>query len=196
MDLSLSESVIAGFKKAGCELAKKPVEDSLKDPDQSQSSFKDFEIDKVPQSVEMYPLGEDQIEASLNERAQEIVCDSIRPEAGMTPVKHVIENSEQGRADTGKILLRRNDRIRFKEGQHWVDATITGRGKCTGKYKNWFNVRREDGKEDHSVDLQAVDYEMVETPEIEHAMIVNIPREEQNRILLSVFWPKKLNLKS
>ena len=75
------------IQKAGCELAKKPVEDSLKDPDQSQSSFKDFEIDKVPQSVEMYPLGEDQIEASLNERTQEILCDPIRPEAVMTPVK-------------------------------------------------------------------------------------------------------------
>ena len=168
------------IQKAGCELAKKSVEDSLKDPDQSQSSFKDFEIDKIPQSVEMYPLGEDKIEADLNETAEEIVGDPIRSDAGMTPVEDVIESSEQGRVDKGKILLRRNDRIRFKEGQQWVDATITGRGKCTGKYKNWFNVRREDGKEDHSVDLQAVDYEMVESPEIEHAMVVNIPREEQN----------------
>lgn len=79
-----------------------------------------------------------------------------------------------------KILLRRDDKIRFKEGENWVAATITGRGKCTGKWKNWFNVKRNDGKEEHSVDLDNVDYEMLNNAEDEHAMVVTIPKEEQN----------------
>lgn len=79
-----------------------------------------------------------------------------------------------------KILLRRDDRIRFKDGGDWIDATITGRGKCTGKYKNWFNVRRTDGKEEHSVDLEKVEYELINSTDEEQALVVTIPKEEQN----------------
>ena len=86
----------------------------------------------------------------------------------------------QSQTQTEKILLRKNDRIRFKENDGWVDAVITGRGKTTGKYKNGFNVRRMDGVDDHSVDLEAVDYEMVMQPENEQILMVTIPKEEQN----------------
>ena len=56
---------------------------------------------------------------------------------------------------------------------------MIGRGKCTGRWKNWFNIRREDGTPDHSVDLEAVDFKMLNGQE-EEIMAMNVPRSEQN----------------
>lgn len=79
-----------------------------------------------------------------------------------------------------KILLKKNDQIRFREADGWVDAKIIGRGKTSGKYKNWFNVERTDGKDNHSVNLEVVEYELLNNPDTEYAMMVTIPKEEQN----------------
>ena len=60
-----------------------------------------------------------------------------------------------------KINLKKNEVIKFKENGQWVQATILGRGKVTGRYKNWFKESRQDGKDNHSVDLENVEYEVV-----------------------------------
>jgi hypothetical protein len=77
-----------------------------------------------------------------------------------------------------KILLRKDDKIKFKEDGDWVEATITGRGKVTGKHKNWFNVRRADGGEDHSVNLEEMEYEMMNPDEVEMVLAVTLPKNK------------------
>ena len=76
------------------------------------------------------------------------------------------------------IGLRKNDIIRFQQGTDWKEATITGRGKVTGKYRNWFNVAPADGSEHLSINLEEVEYQKVN--EIAEAHMVLIPKHEQN----------------
>lgn len=105
------------------------------------------------------------IDSGLQQQYDEIV----------TPIRGSQNKSSE------KLLLRRDDEIRFKDTEgNWIEATITGRGKCTGKYKNWFNIHRKDGREDHSVNLDVVEYEMLSVPEEQHILVVTIPKEEQN----------------
>ena len=92
-----------------------------------------------------------------------------------------LDPPQTGTATTDKLLLRRNDEIRFRDDKgKWIEATITGRGKCTGRYKNWFNVHRKDGENDHSINLDVVEYEMLSVPEEEQVLVVTIPKDEQN----------------
>ena len=45
-----------------------------------------------------------------------------------------------------------NDLIKYKKDNTWITGTITSRaGKATGKYKHWYNVRKENNEE-QSVD--------------------------------------------
>ena len=158
-------------QKAGNELARKlEAQDSIKDPVQSTNSSKDLCDKSLERSINLHPISQECAEDTVNHTIMEDLG-THEPSNNKVHKDHVIGE---------KILLRRNDRIRFKEADQWIDATVIGRGKCTGKYKNWFNVRRSDGKEDHSVDLEATDYQMIEVPEIEQAMIVTIPKEEQS----------------
>ena len=52
----------------------------------------------------------------------------------------------------------------------------------TGKYRNWYNIVRHDGKPPQSVDLEKVEFEILnEIPEeTEEAYAVMIPRRDQN----------------
>ena len=76
------------------------------------------------------------------------------------------------------IGLRKNDVIRFQQGSDWKEATITGRGKVTGKYKNWFNIAPTDGSENMSINLEEVEYQKVS--DIAEAYMVLLPKHEQN----------------
>ena len=63
------------------------------------------------------------------------------------------------------------------------EATISGRaGKATGKYGIWFNEVRHDGKPSQSVDLEKVEFEILNEmhDESEEAHDVMIPRIDQN----------------
>ena len=62
------------------------------------------------------------------------------------------------------------------------EATISGRaGKATGKYGIWFNEVRHDGKPSQSVDLEKVEFEILNEmhDESEEAHDVMIPRIDQ-----------------
>ena len=78
-----------------------------------------------------------------------------------------------------KIELKNHERIKFHDGKDWVEATITGRGKITGQYRNWFNVKRHDGKEDHSVNLEEISYEKV-SERVNDVLLTLVPRDEHN----------------
>ena len=84
------------------------------------------------------------------------------------------------RTPKNKILLRRNDLIRYKDQDSWNEATILSRGKVSGKHKNWFNIRRTDGQGDLSVNLEEVEYELVDTNYDEEVFMLTIPKNEQN----------------
>ena len=78
------------------------------------------------------------------------------------------------------ILLKRNDRIRFQQEDEWHQATITGRsGKATGKNKNWFNIRRDDGTKDHSVNLENTPYELVDDPIDDFVLLTDLTKDEK-----------------
>ena len=93
--------------------------------------------------------------------------------------EEIMPPSSSRSAEPNKINLKRNEKIRFKDGDLWKEATIVGRGKATGKYRNWFNVSPADGSENHSVNLEVVEFEKVpETPE--DVLMVMIPRDQQS----------------
>ena len=78
------------------------------------------------------------------------------------------------------ISLHKNDKIRYNVGD-WKEGTITGRGKVTGRYKNWFNVVPDDGSEPLSVNLEEIQYEVVsENPPVDQVHMVMVPRGEHN----------------
>ena len=91
-----------------------------------------------------------------------------------TPIPPPEINAPQNRV-SGKIDLKVKDQIKYRSGDEWVSAKITGRGKVTGRNKNWFNVQNDSGAQ-CSVDLGSVQFEKV----TESVMAVVVPRTEQN----------------
>lgn len=89
-----------------------------------------------------------------------------------------MKNSEKTRA---KINLKKTDQIRFKEGEIWQHATIIGRsGKATGKNRNWYNICREDGGEEHSINLENTPFELVGENVDDFVLLMNLTKEEKN----------------
>ena len=82
-------------------------------------------------------------------------------DTGTQITQDVQRNNENAKGS--KINLKVKDRIRVKDGDNWVDSTITGRCKVTGKYKNYFNIARDDGIA-QNVNLEDVEYEKLENP--------------------------------
>ena len=57
-----------------------------------------------------------------------------------------VSNGHDSKA-SGSVILKKNERIRFMEGNRPIKATIIGRAaKATGSLRNWYNVLR-DGEE-------------------------------------------------
>ena len=89
--------------------------------------------------------------------------------------------SSQRALSKTKIDLRKNDKIRYQVDNQWKEGVITGRGKVTGKYKNWFNLAPLDGSDSISLDLDQIEYEKTdEQSSVSEVYAVMIPREEQN----------------
>lgn len=160
--------------KAGAELAKKYINDELAPGATETSGTEDsgFRTAITPATAVVREEDDGLLESAQGSDSQEQ------------------ETVNDPQARSLKINLKKNEVIKFKENGQWVQATILGRGKVTGKYKNWFNVSRQDGTENHSVDLENVDYEVIpvtievpvdaeEAPvNTEEAFMVLVPKED------------------
>ena len=61
------------------------------------------------------------------------------------------------------------------------EGVITGRGKVSEKYKNWFNISPCDGSDPYSVNLDDVDFEIMdEQSNLEQVKMVMVPRHEHS----------------
>ena len=88
---------------------------------------------------------------------------------------------EQRIVKQGKICLRKDEKIRFKDQDNcWIDAIVTGRGgKATGKHADWYNIARVDNSEEQCVNLGQTQFEIVDDV-LEEIHVVNVPRDKKN----------------
>lgn len=78
------------------------------------------------------------------------------------------------------FTFQKNDKIQYKVSKEtdWIDAEIISRaGKITGKHKNWFNIRNNDGSQ-QSINLEEIDCR--KKASVEEVNSVLIPKGEQN----------------
>ena len=161
-------------------------EDSSKDlnDDLQENQSKDFPNQRMKSMVAEFVCEDSSKNPDNSPECEPIVSQNSMLDSSKDPVSSQNFSKDPDPSKdlkiSEKLLLKRNDQIRFREGEDWVEATIVGRGKTTGKYKNWFNVQRSDGKENHSVNLESVEFEMLNNPDAEYAMMITIPKEEQN----------------
>ena len=85
------------------------------------------------------------------------------------------------------INLKKNELIKFQQGSDWKEATITGRGKVTGKYRNWFNVAPIDGSEPISINLEEVPYQTVDDTSCK-LQFLNIQRTTIINVIICMFF--------
>ena len=158
--------------KAGQELAKQ-VEDTSP-PKLMSSNTQNFHTTSPPK-----------LENQTSQAPEiELINESVKDQP-LTQTETTTEHAEElptsptrGKEQV-KINLKKNDKIRLKDGESWKEATIIGRGKATGKYKNWFNVSPADGSDNHSVNLEIVEFEEIhDTPE--EVLMVLIPKDQQS----------------
>ena len=154
--------------KAGSELAKSILaNEDIQEIDHNQN------LDTLTDTTSLSVEGN-----SLSETAQSSEIVEISEDNNNTDNNHEVTTIFSDR-----IKVKKDDKVRFREGEEWIDATISGRAaKATGKYRNWYNVVRHDGKPSQSVDLEKVEFEILnEIPEeTEEAYAVMIPRRDQN----------------
>ena len=87
--------------------------------------------------------------------------------------------AEQTDDQKATVCLRKNDRIKFRENGVNVTATVTGRAsKAKSKYKNWYNIVRDDSTEGCSIDLGSVEFIRLNENEAQVFLAV-IPKNEQ-----------------
>lgn len=95
------------------------------------------------------------------------------------PSVQASSNQTLRRPGAQAIALHKKDKIRYQDGDDWRVGTITGRGKITGRYKNWFNINPDDGTEPLSVNLEEVNYEIVnQNQPTDQVHMVMVPRDE------------------
>ena len=130
--------------KAGTELSRVAKERMESDPDKEVS--------------------ERHIGAQANKISEDLLgsqnMDSFGAQTNENPVEEQNNRENNALTSKGKISLKNKDRIRLKEGDHWIESTITGRCKVTGKYRNHFNILRDDGIA-QNVNLEEVEFEKV-----------------------------------
>ena len=67
-----------------------------------------------------------------------------------------------------RTTLKPNDSIQYKtqNTDEWIKATVLGRaGKATGKNNNWFNIQEKASKEKKSVNLEQIQWELINDDE-------------------------------
>lgn len=177
--------------KAGTELAKavRPLLETTEAGSTAQSGSSKSQIQTKEESTAQsgssnpyYEIMEDGNKEDVT-KATNQVKSTLGEEPLFSEAPTTSENQENTSKDSsatsgGKINLKRNDTVRFKSGEYWVEATITGRGKTTGKYKNWFNVTDTEGKE-YSVDLERHEFEKV-TDNSDEVFLTLVSRQEQD----------------
>lgn len=164
--------------KAGQELAKKS-EDLLSG--KREVSDKNISKTKEPSSVP-------EIE-TLNHLEDEMAPEQDLSDENMlgSPAaqENVLESEPSSQEKTHnkceKISLSKGTKIKIKDGDEWKNLIVTGRGKVTGKYRNWFNVTTEDLQTKFSVNLEEMPYEKIEDVQSpDQVFAVLIPKSEQN----------------
>lgn len=126
---------------------------------------------------------EDLIDAQVNEEPPQPTAGAVAeaPQAVSSAVTadNTRNNSTVTKNGADRINLKIKDRIRVKDGENWIDSTITGRCKVTGKYKNHFNIKRDDGIA-QNVNLEDVEYEKLDdiTQQAE-AYLALVPKQDQ-----------------
>ena len=165
--------------KAGEELTRKLMnseelesEDKVDTPPEIPSG-----LPEPVDSQENRPLQLQVIEPTQPERIDEEVVHQQEAEVQ----EHMPQDQQEPRPHVPNrpINLHKNDKIRFQQGSEWREATITGRGKVSGKYKNWFNVAPADGGDHISVDLEAVQFQTLNEQEpVEEIHMVMVPKQD------------------
>ena len=158
--------------KAGTELAKKIAAD-MAHPEDGQKMIEGNNEDTAAQEKAIHP--------------EEVITDNTNDASSKSSVVRDAEESIQDHGDavdsnqdTASVKsLKKGDRIQMTIDNETVTGTVTGRaGRATGKYKDWYNISRDDGTAPHSIDLQAVAVERL--PPAEEAFLVLIPKKNQN----------------
>ena len=177
--------------KAGTELAKRVFEKDSANIPVDHVALPDFSQREIDHRMtDQGELGEegtttptnDQIEAipvngnSMDQREYDQTQMNPIPPRSATAVIDPPTSVISG----GKVLLQKNDRIQYQEGNNTVRATVTGRaGKATGKNKNWFNIVKDGQPQGESVNFDGVNFERI-GEEPEEAFLALIPRCEQD----------------
>ena len=172
--------------KAGEELCKKLDPASLPELDSSNQSPQDgsFGLPKPNETNQTSRAPDIELLETNNQHQVPVHEPLEQPEqqfdhAPLPPVQAPINPPLRRPGANPTIHLHKKDRIRYQDGGDWKEGTITGRGKITGRYKNWFNLTPEDGSEPLSVNLEDVQYEVVnENQPLEQVHMVMVPRGE------------------
>ena len=78
------------------------------------------------------------------------------------------ERMDRQNIQQNRITLKPNDSIQYKMQNtgEWIKAKVLGRaGKATGKNKHWYNIQEDTTKEKKSVNLEQVQWELINDDE-------------------------------
>ena len=87
----------------------------------------------------------------------------LHPISEYIPTRELNNDENQDKQQNRKTP-KMNDIIQYKlqNSDEWIKATVTGRaGKATGKNKYWYNIKEDLSEEKKSINLEQVDWELL-----------------------------------
>ena len=99
------------------------------------------------------------IEDNVDALKEVIENRDIHPISEYIPTRELNKDKQQNRK-----IPKVNDIIHYKlqNTDEWIKATVTGRaGKTTGKNKYWYNIKEDLSEEKKSINLEQVDWELL-----------------------------------
>ena len=151
--------------KAGKELAKMD-EQMLEDEE---------EPSKEPVHKTETEVSQDLVLEEVDETVEKESSEMLEHEISKGP-------SENQNEMTTKVLLRKDDKVKFKQGSNseWKEAVVLSRaGKATGKFSNWYNVSIPETLENTCIDFGTTEHEVIQDF-CEEINVVNVPKDKRN----------------
>ena len=87
----------------------------------------------------------------------------LHPISEYIPTRELNNDENQDKQQNRKTP-KGNDIIQYKlqNSDEWIKASVTGRaGKATGKNKYWYNIKEDLSEEKKSINLEQVDWELL-----------------------------------
>ena len=103
------------------------------------------------------------IEDNVDALKEVIENRELHPISEYIPTRELHNDENQDKQQNRKTP-KMNDIIQYKlqNSDEWIKATVTGRaGKATGKNKYWYNIKEDLSEEKKSINLEQVDWELL-----------------------------------